>query len=134
MAASFPHCLYSSVTCRQLHRITEWWRLKGSVRDHLVQPCCSKQCQLEQVAQGIIHSRFEYVRDGDSTTSPGNLFHYLTTFTIKRGSPLLKLTFLCFSLCPLPLVLSLGNTENSLASCSLLPQHQVFNMWIWVTI
>uniref|UniRef100_A0A8C4P7D6 Vacuolar protein sorting-associated protein 13B-like n=1 Tax=Dromaius novaehollandiae TaxID=8790 RepID=A0A8C4P7D6_DRONO len=39
-----------------------------------------------------------------------------TTLTVKKGFPVFRQSFLCFSLCPLPLVLSLGTIEKSLAS------------------
>lgn len=35
---------------------------------------------------------------------------------------MLKWNFLCFNVCPLPLVISLGTTKKSLAPSSLLPQ------------
>lgn len=45
--------------------------------------------------------------DEDSTTSPDNLFQCLTTQTIKVLL-MFRWNILYFSLCPLPLVLSLG--------------------------
>lgn len=109
MAASFPHSFCSSVTFRWLHRITEWWRIKGTLRDRLVQLPCSKQGQLEHVAQDLIRSGFVCLHGGDSTTSPDNLFQYLTTFTIKRFSSA-KVDFPVF-----PFV--------SIASCLVTGQH-----------
>lgn len=35
---------------------------------------CPKEGQREQVGQGHIHLGFEYLKDGDSETSPGNLY------------------------------------------------------------
>ena len=60
-------------------------------------------------------------KDGDSTTSPGNLCQCLVTFTVKKCFLMLRGNFPCFSLCPLPLVLSLGTTEQSLSLSSLHP-------------
>ena len=56
-------------------------------------------------------------REVDCTTSLGRLFQGSVTL---RGKFFLmfRWNFLCFSFCPLPLVLSLGTTEKSLAPSS----------------
>lgn len=64
----------------QLHWITEQWRLKGTLKDHKVQSPCLKHGQLKQVALSQVLN----LHDRDPITSFGNLFHYLTTFKIKR--------------------------------------------------
>jgi len=38
-------------------------------RKHSVQPPCSKQCPLEQIAQDCIHLGLNISEEGDSTTS-----------------------------------------------------------------
>ena len=54
-------------------------------------------------------------REGDSTTSLGSLFQCSITLRGKKFFLMFRWNFLGFSLCPLPLVLSLGTTEKSLA-------------------
>jgi len=76
-----------------------------------------KQGHLQQAAQDLVQAGLEYPR-GESTTSLGSLFQGSVTLMFRRN-------FLCFSLSPLPLVLSLGTTEQSLVnpvhpSCSAL--------------
>jgi len=57
-------------------------------------------------------------REGDSTTSLGSLCQCSVTLRGKKFFLMFRQNFLCFSLCPLPLVLSLGTTEKSLAPSS----------------
>ena len=57
-------------------------------------------------------------REGDSTASLGSLFQCSVTLRGKKFLLVFRRNFLCFSLCPLPLVLSLGTTEKSLAPSS----------------
>lgn len=54
---------------KQTVRTTEKLRLEGISEDHLIQPPCSEQDLLKQVAQDCVELGFEYV-----TTSLGNLF------------------------------------------------------------
>ena len=53
-------------------------------------------------------------READSTTFLGSLVQCSATLRVKKFF-LMFMSFLCLSLCPLPLVLSLGTTEKSLA-------------------
>jgi len=53
-------------------------------------------------------------KDADATTSLGNLCQCLVTLTVKKCFLMFRGNLLCFSLCPLPLVLSLGTTKKSL--------------------
>jgi len=57
-------------------------------------------------------------REGDSTASLGSLGQGSITLRGKKFFLMFSWNFLCFSLCPVPLVLSLGSTEKSLASAS----------------
>ena len=57
-------------------------------------------------------------REGDSTTSLGSLGQGSITLRVKKFFLMFSWNFLCFSLCPLPLVLPLGTTEKSLAPSS----------------
>ena len=52
-------------------------------------------------------------------TSLGNLFQCSIALTVKKYFLMFRGNLLCFSLCPLPLVLSLGTTDKSLAPSSL---------------
>ena len=51
----------------------------------------------------------------DSTASLGSLGQGSVTLRGKKFFLIFSWSFLCFSLCPLPLVLSLGTTGQSLA-------------------
>ena len=57
-------------------------------------------------------------RERDSTASLGSLFQCSVTLRGKKFFLMFSWNFLCFSLCPLPLVLSLGTTAESLAPSS----------------
>jgi len=65
-------------------------------------------------------------KDEGSSASLGHLFHCSITCPVKKFSYMFKWNLLYFSLCPLPLVLSLGTTEKSLSLSSLPLPHQVF--------
>jgi len=57
----------------------------------------------------------------DTTTSLGDLCQCLVTLPVKKCFLMFTWKTLWFSLCPMPLVLSLGITEKSLALFSLHP-------------
>ena len=57
-------------------------------------------------------------REGDSTTSLGNLFQCSVTVTVKKCPLIFSQNFLCFSLYLLPLIFSLGTNEKRLVSSS----------------
>jgi len=75
-----------------------------------------KQDHLQQVAQDLVQVSFEYLQ--------GRRIHNLSgqpvpaTLRVKKFFLMFRQNFLFFSLCPLPLVLSLGTTEKSLAPSS----------------
>ena len=76
--------------------------LEGTIYDDLVQLPHNEQGhpQLDQVAQNLIQPHTE--RDRASTTSLGNLFHCLTTLTVKYIFLISNLNFpLFFPLAPL---------------------------------
>ena len=66
-------------------------------------------------------------KDGGSTTSLSNLCQCLVTCTVKKCFPMFGGNLLCFSVCTLPLVLSLGTTEKGLALSSLHPRFRYFH-------
>jgi len=92
-------------------RITEWLRLEGTSGDHLIWCPCSKQGQLEQVAQSHVQLGFEYLQGWGLH----NISQQPFPVSEHLHSLIFKWDFLYFSLCPLPLVFSLGTSEKSLA-------------------
>jgi len=55
-------------------------------------------------------------KEGDSTLPLGNLFHCLTTLTVKKDFlPKFKKKFIVFQSVPMLSVLSLGTTEKGMA-------------------
>lgn len=67
-----------------------------------------KQAQLEQVAQRHVS------KNADSPVTLNNLSQHSVTLTVKCFL-MLTWNLMCFSLCPLPIVLSLSTTDKSLA-------------------
>jgi len=77
-----------------------------------------KQGHLQQAAQNLSRQVLNISREGDSTTPLGSLFQCSVNLRGKKFFLMFRRNFLCLSLCPLPLVLSLGTTEQSLAPSS----------------
>jgi len=67
---------------------------------------------------------------GESTASLGSLFQRSVTLSVKKFFFMFRWNFLCFNLCLLPLVLSLGTTDKSLAPASLLMTQNWEEWWI----
>ena len=74
-----------------------------------------KQGHLQQAAQDLVQVGLEYLQR--RRISLGNLFQSFVTFRVKKFFLMFRWNFLCFNLCLLSLVLSLGTTEESLAPC-----------------
>ena len=91
--------------------------LEGTSVDHLVQPPCQSRITYSRLHR-ILSRQVLISREADSTTSLGNLFQCSVTLRGKKFLLVFRRNFLCFSLCPLPLALSLGTTEKSLAPSS----------------
>ncbi|PKU46071.1 gamma-aminobutyric acid receptor subunit alpha-4 isoform x1 [Limosa lapponica baueri] len=68
--------------------------------------------------------------DENSTISPKNLCQCPVTLTVEKCFLMFRKNLLCFTLCLLPPVLSLGTTEKSLALSSLFPPIRYFYTWI----
>ena len=85
---------------------------------HLVQPPCRSRVTYSRLHRTSYRQVFNISREGDSTTSLGSLFQCSVTLRGKKFFLMFRRNFLCFSLCPLPLVLSLGTTGKSLAPSS----------------
>lgn len=76
------------------------WGWKGTSGGHLVQPLPAQVGPPSQLPRKMSISK-----DGDSTSSGGNLYHKMCHLV-------------CFSLCSLPLVLLMAITEKNLAPSS----------------
>ena len=88
-----------------VHRITESQGLEGTSEDSI----------LYSRLQRKVSRRVLNMSKGDSTTTLGSLFQCSITLTAKFFLMFIwKPLYSC--LCPLPLVLSLGTSEKSLAS------------------
>ena len=98
-------------------RITECLGLEGTSVGHPAQPSCQSRVTQSRLHRTASRRSLNISREGDSTTSLGSLSQGSITLTVKFFL-VFSWNFLCFSLCPLPLVLSLGTTEKSLAPSS----------------
>ena len=126
--ASSQSCCFSSTAC-SCHRrlITE------SLNDSMVgvgrdlcgspspTPCWSRVTQ-SRLHRTLSRRVWNISREGDSTTSLGRLFQSSVTLRGKKFFLMFRRNFLCFSLCPLPLVLSLG-TKYIYTSPSIIVHH-----------
>jgi len=77
-----------------------------------------KQGHLQQAAQDLVQAGLEYLQRRRNHNSLGSLFQGSITLRGKKFFLMFRWNFLCFSLRLLPLVLSLGTTEKSLAPSS----------------
>ena len=104
-----------SATQSQNHRMFGIGRdLYGSS----IQPSCRSRVTYSRLHRTLSRRVLNISREGDSTTSLSSLFQCSVTLRGKKFFLISSWNFLCFSLCPLPLVLSLGTTEKSLAPSS----------------
>ena len=102
----------------QNHRITECLGMEGTSVGHLVQPSWRSRVTYCRLHRNLSRQVLNISGEGDSTASLGSLFPCSITLRRKKFFLMFRRNFLCFSLCPLPLVLSLGTTEKSLVPSS----------------
>jgi len=75
-----------------------------------------KQGLLQQAAQDLVQAGLEYLqRRRLHNPLWAACSRALSPFKVKKFFLMFRQNILCFSLCPLPLVLSLGTTEKCLA-------------------
>ena len=114
------------ITSDNIHRSTEWLWLEVTSGDDLVQPSCSSGATQSQLPRIVPRQLLEISKDGDSTASLGKLCQCLVTLTLKKCFLMFRGNLLCFSLCPLPLVLALGSHQKEPGSVLFSPSFQVF--------
>ena len=71
---------------------------------HLVQPSCPSRVTQSRLHRTTSSRGWNISREGDSTTSLGSLFQGSVTLRGKKFFLMFSWSFLCSSLCPLPLV------------------------------
>ena len=76
---------------------------------HLVQPPCQSRVTYSRLHRTVFRWVLNICREGESTTFLENLFQCYVTLKVKIFL-MFRRNFLCLSLCPLPLILSLGIT------------------------
>jgi len=77
-----------------------------------------KQGHPQQAAEDHVQAGLEYLQRRRLHNLSGQPVPVLVTLRGKKFFLMFRRNFLCFSLCPLSLVLSLGTTEKSLAPSS----------------
>ena len=101
------HLASVNLKITESHRITECSGLEGTSVGHLVQPPCRSRVTYSRLHRTASRRVLNISREGDSTASLGSLFQCSITLRGKKFFLMFRRNFLCFSLCPLPLVLKL---------------------------
>jgi len=97
------------------HRITECLGLAGTSVGHPAQLSCRSRVTQSWLHRTLSRQVLNISREGDSTAPLGSLCQGSVTLRVKKFFLVFRRNFPCSSLCPLPLVLSLGTTGKSLA-------------------
>lgn len=110
--------------------ITKWWNhlgWKGPLCHFLVQHPYSRQVSYNRLLDIMPSEILSISIDGTFSTSLGNVFQCLNN---KKVFSWFRWNFMCFRLCSLLLVLSLGTNENSMAPFS--SSHPIRYLYTWV--
>ena len=75
---------------RTLQRVTESLKLEGTAGRHLVQPPCSGRAAESWLPRTMAKQLLNISKNGESTTSLGNLCQCLVTLTLKKVFPDVK--------------------------------------------
>lgn len=108
----------------------EQLRWEGTSVDCLVQPFCSKQGHLQQVAQGCVQSGSKYLQRWRLQ----NLSQCSTTPTVEKWVFLFRQNFLCFSFCLLPLLSLAFSAPPIWYLRMLLRSSWVLSFWGWTVL
>lgn len=110
---SYQNLFINKTTEPQSCRIRE----PGNIKD--LQRSSSSTALLKQVPQSIFHRKSSIwvlnISRGESTAFLGSLVQGSATLRVNNSFLMFIRNFICFSLSPLPLVLSLGSTEKIFA-------------------
>jgi len=100
------------------HRTAEGLKLKGISGSNLVPPPRSSRVSQSRLPRAMSSLVLNISMNSYSTISLGNLFQCLSTLIAKRCLFVFRGNFMCFNLCPLPLVLSLALLRSLTPSSS----------------
>lgn len=95
--------------------MTESLRLEWTSGGHTVQPLCQGKVTWSRWHRNASRWGLNVSRERGSTTSLGSLFQWSAALSVRKLFLMLRYQFLCFSLWPLLLILSMDTTEKSLA-------------------
>ena len=92
-----------------------WYVWKGPLEFRSPTPH-HKKSDLELVAKDHVQRDLEYFQGWRLLNLSGHPVQCSLTLTMKKGSLVFRQSLLCFTLCPMSLVLSQGTMQKSLAS------------------
>lgn len=84
-------CVYifslAFITESRNHKITDWFKLEGSSGDTQVQLPCTDRDTLSHLPMTMPREFFSISKEGDSTTSPNNLYQFSVILMVTRVFP-----------------------------------------------